>query len=312
MSIEIRPWELVWGLVALHYIEDCEKGEDRLKLGRALLRGLRRGRDQGHVEWKEVAAELEFSQMEFLQQRLGSLQSVDDYCGQFDDLMRTVDQATHTTGLSRTSVLFLHLRQVVLKFQQLDFYQCSQHFDALQLWLVGSPLSVASGSTSGGVGSEWRVEELRSALQQRDAGRALSALDGIEQLPAQRGLQLAAVLLLLGVDAERYIRQAAALAAEQRDAALIAQAQALQVLARAQQQHQQQKSLDVVKARKPQLLEDPVLLLEQGASYAAVLRLLKGKTDVRSLHLAALLCNAMGRLKERDEISAQLLSRISE
>jgi hypothetical protein len=196
----VEPWELLSCVVAELYLE-----RRSYELGLVLLELL--GRPRAWHEWAEAVGS---DVVEELEVRL-SLRSLDEFMDLVDNFAAEVPR-----GCSRHALLLLHRRDVALRCQQLPFHVLVDTYDQFVAWLRGEALPVPPVPV---------LEEAMARLDHEEVRRELARLAERSTIsPAESALRLAETRKSMGAPFPAVAHEAAALAAELGNDALLKRA----------------------------------------------------------------------------------------
>ncbi len=204
MQVPVEPWDLLSCVVADMYLEARD-----YELGLVLLDLL--GKPKSWSEWAEAVGP---DAVQELETRL-ALRSLDEFLDLVDSLSRDPPQ-----GCSRNSLLLLHLRSVSLRCRVLPFHVLVVTYERLVSWLRGESLPALPKPPLEAAKARLDHEEVRRELARLTERSALTS-------PAESALQLAEANREMGAPNPGLAREAAALAAELGDDALVKRAAAV-------------------------------------------------------------------------------------
>ena len=203
VSRSVEPWELLSCVVAELYLERRD-----YELGLVLLELV--GRPRAWHEWAEAVGTDVVQELEV---RL-SLRSLDEFLDLVDSL-----GAETPPGCSRHALLLLHRRDVSLRCRQLPFHALVDVYEQFVAWLRGDALPVPPVAAIAEAMARLDHEEVRHELA-RLAERSTTIS------PAESALRLAEARRAMGAPCPALAHEAAALAAEQGNDALLKRATA--------------------------------------------------------------------------------------
>ncbi len=199
----VEPWELLSCVVAELYLERRD-----YDLGLVLLELL--GRPRAWHEWAEAVGTDVVQELEL---RL-SLRSLDEFMDIIDSF-----EAEAPRGSSRHALLLLHRRDVALRCRQLPFHVLVDTYDQFVAWLRGEALPVPPVPV---------LEEAMARLDHEEVRRELARLAERSTIsPAESALRLAETRKAMGAPFPAVAQEAAVLAAELGNDALLKRATAV-------------------------------------------------------------------------------------